>query len=102
MVTDNKYVKLTQREHILKRSETYVGSKTTEETEMYVIENNDLNNIKVIKKKINHNPAFIKLFDEILTNAVKGITELITRSGLVNLDFADVRAVMMDGGVSLI
>lgn len=43
-----------------------------------------------------------KIADEILTNAVKGITELITRAGLVNLDFADVKAVMRDGGVSLI
>ena len=43
-----------------------------------------------------------KIADEILTNAVKGITELVTTSGLVNLDFADVRAVMVGGGVSLI
>jgi len=43
-----------------------------------------------------------KIADEILTNAVKGITELVTTNGLVNLDFADVRAVMRDGGVSLI
>ncbi len=43
-----------------------------------------------------------KVADEILTNAVKGITELITRAGLVNLDFADVRTIMSGGGVSLI
>ncbi len=43
-----------------------------------------------------------KIADEILTNAVKGITELVTTNGLVNLDFADIKAVMMDGGVSLI
>lgn len=43
-----------------------------------------------------------KISDEILTNAVKGITELVTTSGLVNLDFADVKAVMSNGGVSLI
>ena len=43
-----------------------------------------------------------KIADEILTNAVKGTTELITTSGLVNLDFADIKAVMVDGGVSLI
>jgi len=43
-----------------------------------------------------------KIADEILTNAIKGITELITKSGLVNLDFADVKAVMSDGGLSLI
>ena len=43
-----------------------------------------------------------KIADEILTNAVKGITELVTTTGLVNLDFADVKAVMSEGGVSLI
>ena len=43
-----------------------------------------------------------KISDEILTNAVKGTTELVTTSGLVNLDFADIKAVMVDGGVSLI
>lgn len=43
-----------------------------------------------------------KVADEILTNAVKGTTELVTRAGLVNLDFADIKAIMVDGGVSLI
>ena len=43
-----------------------------------------------------------KVADEILTNAVKGTTELVTKSGLVNLDFADVKAIMSNGGVSLI
>jgi cell division protein FtsZ len=43
-----------------------------------------------------------KIADEILTNSVKGITELVTTTGLVNLDFADIKAVMVDGGVSLI
>jgi cell division protein FtsZ len=47
------------------------------------------------------NTAF-KVADEILTNAVKGIAELVTRAGLVNLDFADIRTVMKDGGVALI
>lgn len=43
-----------------------------------------------------------KVADEILTNAVKGITELVTKAGLVNLDFADIRAVMQNGGVAMI
>ncbi len=43
-----------------------------------------------------------KIADEILTNAVKGTTELVTSAGLVNLDFADIKTVMSDGGVSLI
>lgn len=43
-----------------------------------------------------------KVADEILTNSVKGIAELVTRAGLVNLDFADIKAIMSDGGVALI
>ncbi|MFH1630825.1 MAG: cell division protein FtsZ [Candidatus Aenigmatarchaeota archaeon] len=43
-----------------------------------------------------------KIADEILVNSVKGIAELITRPGLVNLDFADIRAVMRDGGLAMI
>ena len=47
-------------------------------------------------------PIAFKVADEILTNAVKGITELVTSSGLVNLDFADIKTIMANGGVSLI
>nr|AIF00792.1 cell division protein (ftsZ) [uncultured marine group II/III euryarchaeote KM3_139_C07] len=43
-----------------------------------------------------------RVADEILTNAVKGIAELVTKAGLINLDFADIRTVMNNGGVALI
>lgn len=43
-----------------------------------------------------------RVADEILVNAVKGITELITKAGLINLDFADVKAIMTSGGIALI
>ncbi len=43
-----------------------------------------------------------KVADEILVNAVKGVTELVTKPGLVNLDFADVRAVMKESGLAMI
>lgn len=43
-----------------------------------------------------------KVADEILTNAVKGIADLVTKTGLVNLDFADIKAVMAKGGVAMI
>lgn len=46
--------------------------------------------------------AAFKVSDEVLMRAVKGITELITQPGLVNLDFADVRTVMERGGVAMI
>jgi cell division protein FtsZ len=47
------------------------------------------------------NAAF-KVADELLANSVKGITEMVTKPGLVNLDFADVRAIMKDGGTAMI
>ncbi|MBN1160174.1 MAG: cell division protein FtsZ [Candidatus Diapherotrites archaeon] len=43
-----------------------------------------------------------KVADEVLTNAVKGITELITLPGLVNLDFADLRTVLQKCGAAMI
>ena len=39
--------------------------------------------------------------DDILTTAAKGIAEIITGQGIVNVDFADVRAVMQNSGVAL-
>jgi cell division protein FtsZ len=40
--------------------------------------------------------------DEITARAVRGITETITTPSLINIDFADVRAIMSNGGVSMI
>ena len=39
--------------------------------------------------------------NEVLFNAVQGISELITRPGLINVDFADVRTVMMEMGMAM-
>jgi cell division protein FtsZ len=43
-----------------------------------------------------------KLCDEVLMRSVKGITELITKPNLVNLDFADIQTIMGGGGVAMI
>ena len=47
------------------------------------------------------NKAFM-VSDEILGRAVKGITELITKTGLVSLDFADIRSIMKGSGMAMI
>ncbi|AJC48464.1 cell division protein FtsZ [Allofrancisella guangzhouensis] len=39
--------------------------------------------------------------NDVLGNAVKGVSELITRPGLINVDFADVRAVMTNMGLAM-
>lgn len=57
--------------------------------------------LEVVPPRLPLHAAF-KVSDEVLMRAVKGITELITMPGLVNLDFADVRTVMERGGVAMI
>ncbi len=47
------------------------------------------------------NAAF-KVADEVLMRSIKGITEMITMPGLVNLDFADLKTIMKRGGVAMI
>ena len=42
-----------------------------------------------------------KKADEVLYNATRGISDLITVHGLINLDFADVKTTMQDGGTAL-
>ena len=46
--------------------------------------------------------AAFKLADEILIRSIRGLTEMITKPGLVNLDFADLQTIMRRGGVAMI
>jgi cell division protein FtsZ len=43
-----------------------------------------------------------KLADEVLVRSIKGLTEVITKPGLVNLDFNDLKTIMKGGGVAII
>ena len=43
-----------------------------------------------------------KVADEILMEALRGLTEIITKPGLVNLDYADIKTIMSGGGVAMI
>ncbi|MHB1932254.1 MAG: cell division protein FtsZ [Thermoplasmata archaeon] len=43
-----------------------------------------------------------KVADSVLARSIRGITEIITRPGLVNLDFNDLRTILKGGGVALI
>ncbi len=47
------------------------------------------------------NKAFA-VADELIATMIKGISETITKPSLVNLDFADIRAIMSNGGVAMI
>ncbi len=56
--------------------------------------------LKEVEEKITVIDAFRRA-DEILLQAVQGISDLITISGIINLDFADVKSVMQGMGVAL-
>lgn len=54
----------------------------------------------IIEKKTSIMGSFA-LVDEILQQAVQGISDLITLPGIINVDFADIRAIMQDAGSAL-
>ena len=65
---------------------------------MIVVPNERL--LAVVGKGIPFQDA-LKKADEVLLHATQGISTLISRTGLVNVDFADVRTVMQNGGSAL-
>jgi cell division protein FtsZ len=56
--------------------------------------------LHTVDRNVSLQDAF-KLADDVLRQAVQGISDLITVPGLINLDFADVRAIMKDMGMAL-
>ncbi len=64
---------------------------------LVVIPNERLNDVA---QKLTVKQAF-GMADDVLYKATRGIADLITEHGLVNLDFADVRTTIQDGGLSL-
>ena len=65
---------------------------------LITVPNNKL--LKVLGKQVSLLEAF-KAVNNILLGAVQGIAELITRPGLINVDFADVRTVMSEMGIAM-
>ncbi|MDR5708394.1 MAG: cell division protein FtsZ [Armatimonadota bacterium] len=57
--------------------------------------------LQIIDRKVSLIEAF-RVADDVLRQGVQGIADLITVPGLINLDFADVRAVMSEAGSALI
>ena len=65
---------------------------------LIVIPNDRL--LQIVDKRATLQEAFI-VADDVLRQGIQGISELITIPGLINLDFADVRAIMSEGGAAL-
>ena len=65
---------------------------------LIVIPNDRL--LELTDKRVSLTESF-RMADDVLRQGIQGISELITVPGLINLDFADVRAIMSEGGAAL-
>jgi len=65
---------------------------------LIVIPNDRL--LEITEKRVSLTDAF-RLADDVLRQGIQGITQVITVPGLINLDFADVKAIMQEGGAAL-
>ncbi|MCK5062021.1 cell division protein FtsZ [Candidatus Parcubacteria bacterium] len=84
-----------QRKNIAERGLTELQDKVDT---IITIPNDKL--LQVIDKKTSLLDAF-RVVDEVLQQGVQGIAELITQPGLINVDFADVKAIMSNAGSAL-
>ena len=82
----------------MKQAETGIAEMRRSVDTMIVVPNERL--LAVVGKGIPFQDA-LKKADEVLLHATQGIASLITNTGLINVDFADVRTVMQNGGAAL-
>src|SRR5512138_739318 len=82
----------------MKQAEQGIAEMRKNVDTMIVVPNERL--LAVVGKGIPFHDA-LKKADEVLLHATQGISTLITVTGLVNVDFADVRTVMQEGGSAL-
>lgn len=79
-------------------AEDGIGKLKEHADTLIVIPNDRL--LQIVDKRASLQDAF-KVADDVLRQGIQGISELITVPGLINLDFADVRAIMSEGGAAL-
>lgn len=82
----------------LQTSEVGIAKLKEQADTLIVIPNDRL--LQIVDKRASLNEAFL-VADDVLRQGIQGISELITIPGLINLDFADVRTIMSEGGAAL-
>ncbi len=82
----------------LKSSEIGIANLKEQADTLIVIPNDRL--LQIVDKRASLQDAF-SVADDVLRQGIQGISELITVPGLINLDFADVRTIMSEGGAAL-
>lgn len=81
----------------MKNAEAGIEELSKNVDSIVTIPNDNL--LKIAAKRVSINES-LKLSDEVLRQGVEGIIEVITQSGLMNCDFADVCTIMRDSGVA--
>lgn len=84
--------------HRARSAEEGINALKAHADTLIVIPNDRL--LQIATKNIGLNDAF-RIADDVLRQGIQGISELITIPGLINLDFADVRTIMSEGGAAL-
>ncbi|HOE69826.1 MAG TPA: cell division protein FtsZ [Brevefilum sp.] len=84
--------------HRLRAAEEGVLTLKEHADTLIIIPNDRL--LQIVDKRAGLQEAF-KVADDVLRQGIQGISELITIRGLINLDFADVRTIMSEGGAAL-
>jgi len=84
--------------HRMKIAEKGIEELAKEVDAIIIIPNDKL--IQLAEKNTNFKDAFA-MCDDVLRQAVEGISDLITTPGIINVDFADIRAIMSDAGSAL-
>ncbi|KAA3647068.1 MAG: cell division protein FtsZ [Chloroflexi bacterium] len=79
-------------------AEAGIGKLKEQVDTLIVIPNDRL--LQIVDKRASLNESFA-VADDVLRQGIQGISELITIPGLINLDFADVRTIMSEGGAAL-
>jgi cell division protein FtsZ len=82
----------------IKSAEGGISSLKENADTLIVIPNDRL--LQIVDKRASLQDAF-RVADDVLRQGIQGISELITVPGLINLDFADVRTIMSEGGAAL-
>ena len=84
--------------HRMKMAEKGIEELSKEVDAIIIIPNDKL--LQLADKNTNFKDAFANC-DNVLRQAVEGISDLITTPGIINVDFADIKAVMRDAGSAL-
>lgn len=90
---EEKYKKLTDIEHVLLRSQMYIGSNKPNTSIKHIIEEG-----KIVKKEITYIPGFIKLFDEIIMNSIDESKREGSKLNIVKVSIKDNSISIWDNG----